>query len=160
MFMLSQQWEENLCYVRTSQSYFVIELPYRVCVVTNGTIPIQRFDKLYFYWISLDGTEKIHDQIRGDGTYAKTKHNILKYIEGPSRNGKPAWKDIWITMTINSINYSTIEDLVIEWKGIINKIGFQFHTPFTENDPLWLQYGQVRNEIILKIINLKKNIRM
>lgn len=139
---------------------FCNELPYRVSVVTNGTIPIQRFDKLSFYWISLDGTEKIHDQIRGEGTYAKTKHNILKCIECPSRNGKPAWKDIWITMTINSINYSTIEDLVIEWKGIINKIGFQFHTPFAENDPLRLQYGQVRNEIILKIINLKKNIQM
>ena len=43
---------------------------------------------------------------------AKTKQNILEYIKGPSRNGKPAWKDIWITMTINSINYSTVNDLV------------------------------------------------
>jgi hypothetical protein len=48
-------------------------------------------------------------------------------------------KDIWITMTINSLNYDTIEDLTDEWIGKVNKIGFQFHTPFVKNDPLWLQ---------------------
>lgn len=135
---------------------FCNELPYRICVVTNGTMTIQRFERLYFYWISLDGTENIHDQIRGEGTYSKTKQNIMKYISGPDRNGKPAWKDIWITMTINSMNYHTIEDLVKEWNGIINKMGFQFHTPFADNDPLWLPYGPLRNDIISKIINLKK----
>ena len=44
---------------------FCDEMPKRVCVVTNGTIPLKRFEKLYFYWISLDGTEKVHDSIRG-----------------------------------------------------------------------------------------------
>jgi hypothetical protein len=33
----------------------------RLCIVSIGTYPLKRFDKLYFYWISLDGTEKIHD---------------------------------------------------------------------------------------------------
>ena len=105
---------------------------------------------------TLDGTEQIHDSIRGKGAYAKTKKNILDYVKGPSRNGKPAWKDIWITMTINSLNYSTIEDLITEWKGIVNEIGFQFHTPFTDNDPLWLEYGETRNKVIDKIIELHK----
>jgi hypothetical protein len=54
----------------------------------------------------------------------------MEYIEGPPRNGKPAWKDIWITMTINSANYSTAVNLADEWVGKVNKIGFQFHTPF------------------------------
>jgi hypothetical protein len=44
---------------------FCQELPGRVSVVTNGTYPLNRFDDLYFYWISLDGTEKVHDSIRG-----------------------------------------------------------------------------------------------
>ena len=40
---------------------------------------------------------------------SKTRQNIFDYIEKqPKRNGKPAWKDIWITMTINSLNYSTV----------------------------------------------------
>jgi Fe-coproporphyrin III synthase len=47
---------------------FCKEMPKRVCVVSNGTYPLKRFDNLYFYWISLDGTENIHDQIRGKGS--------------------------------------------------------------------------------------------
>lgn len=107
-----------------------------VCVVTNGTFPLKRYEDLYFYWISLDGTEKAHDSIRGEGSHTKTKKNVLDYVKGPPRNGKPVWKDIWITMTINSVNYATVKDLVEEWHGIVNKIGFQFHTPFMKGDPL------------------------
>jgi Fe-coproporphyrin III synthase len=58
---------------------FCEEMPRRVCVVTNGTYRLKRFENLYFYWISLDGTEEIHDSIRGKGAYIKTKQNILEY---------------------------------------------------------------------------------
>jgi Fe-coproporphyrin III synthase len=135
---------------------FCHEMPRRVCVVTNGNFPLKRFEDLYFYWISLDGTQKAHDSIRGEGTYAKTKKNVLEYINGPSRNGKPAWKDIWITMTINSLNYGTVKDLVEEWKGIVNKIGFQFHTPFMKGDPLWLEFGELRNNIVDELLILRR----
>jgi MoaA/NifB/PqqE/SkfB family radical SAM enzyme len=136
---------------------FCEEMPRRVCVVTNGTYPLKRFENLYFYWISLDGTEEVHDNIRGKGSYAKTKENIFDYIKSePDRNGKPAWKDIWITMTINSLNYSTVENLVEEWKGKVNKIGFQFHTPFIKDDPLWMPFGNKRSEVVEKIIQLRR----
>jgi MoaA/NifB/PqqE/SkfB family radical SAM enzyme len=136
---------------------FCEEMPRRVCVVTNGTYPLKRFENLYFYWISLDGTEKVHDSIRGKGAYEKTKQNIFDYIKRePSRNGKPAWKDIWITMTINSLNYNTIEDLVEEWNGKVNKIGFQFHTPFVRDDPLWMSFGNKRSEVVDNLIILRK----
>jgi Fe-coproporphyrin III synthase len=135
---------------------FCEEMPRRVCVVTNGTYPLKRFENLYFYWISLDGTEEVHDSIRGKGAYAKTKQNILEYTRGPNRKGKPAWKDIWITMTINSLNYNTIEDLTEEWTGKVNKIGFQFHTPFIKNDPLWMPFGDKRNKVVDNLISLRK----
>jgi sulfatase maturation enzyme AslB (radical SAM superfamily) len=133
---------------------FCEEMPRRVCVVTNGTYPLKRFENLYFYWISLDGTETVHDSIRGRGSYAKTKQNILDYSKGPPRHGKPAWKDIWITMTINSVNYNSITDLVEEWRGKVNKIGFQFHTPFIKDDPLWIPFGERRSEMVDVIIEL------
>ncbi|HET7389489.1 MAG TPA: radical SAM protein, partial [Nitrososphaeraceae archaeon] len=135
---------------------FCEEMPRRVCVVTNGTYPLKRFENLYFYWISLDGTEEVHDSIRGKGAYAKTRQNILEYIKGPDRKGKPAWKDIWITMTINSLNYNTVENLVEEWKDKVNKIGFQFHTPFVKNDPLWMPFGNKRTTVVDSLISLKK----
>ncbi|MFY9794585.1 MAG: radical SAM protein [Candidatus Nitrosopolaris sp.] len=137
---------------------FCEEMPKRVCVVTNGTYPLKRFENLYFYWISLDGTEKVHDSIRGEGSYSKTRQNILNYISSAPdhRGGKPIWKDIWITMTVNAINYNTVEELVKEWKGKVNKIGFQFHTPFVKGDPLWLPFGEKRNEVVDKLIALKE----
>jgi len=137
---------------------FCEEMPKRVCVVTNGTYPLKRFENLYFYWISLDGTEKVHDRIRGEGSYSKTRQNILNYISSPhnQRGGKPIWKDIWITMTINTLNYKTVEDLVEEWKGKVNKMGFQFHTPFVKGDPLWMPFGEKRNEVVDKLIALKE----
>ncbi len=131
-------------------------MPHRVCVVTNGTFPLKRYDGLYFYWVSLDGTEKVHDTIRGKGSYAKTKENIMGYISGPPRRGKPAYKDIWLTMTINSVNHHTVEELTEEWRGTVNKIGFQFHTPFVKGDPLTFPFGEERNRVVDKIIELKK----
>ncbi|MGZ5500415.1 MAG: radical SAM protein, partial [Nitrososphaeraceae archaeon] len=137
---------------------FCEEMPRRVCVVTNGTFPLKRFEGLYFYWISLDGTEEVHDSIRGKGSYSQTRKNIFDYTENqPKRNGKPAWKDIWITMTINTLNYSTAIALAHEWKDKVNKIGFQFHTPFTKDDPLWLPFGKIRNNVVNDIISLKKS---
>jgi len=137
---------------------FCDEMPRRACVVTNGTFPLKRFEGLYFYWISLDGTEEVHDSIRGKGSYSQTRKNIFDYIENqPKRNGKPVWKDIWITMTINTLNYSTAIALAHEWKGKVNKIGFQFHTPFTKDDPLWLPFGKIRDNIVDDIISLKKS---
>jgi Fe-coproporphyrin III synthase len=135
---------------------FCKEMPRRICVVTNGTFPLRRYDGLYFYWVSLDGTEKVHDSIRGEGAYAKTKKNILDYIAGPDRNGRSAWKDIWLSMTINSINYMTVADLIEEWRGKVNKIGLQFHTPFVKGDPLMLPFGEIRNNIVDVIIEMKK----
>ena len=52
---------------------FCEEMPRRVCVVTNGTYPLKRFENLYFYWISLDGTEVVHDKIRGEGVRMKKR---------------------------------------------------------------------------------------
>jgi len=135
---------------------FCEEMPRRVCVVTNATYPLKRFNNLYFYWVSIDGTERIHDNIRGKGTYAKTKQNILDYIDGPKNRGKPAWKDIWIAMTINSLNYHTVIDLVEEWHGIVHKIAFQFHTPFIKDDSLWLPFGDKRDKVVDNLVGLRK----
>lgn len=131
-------------------------MPKRFCVVTNGTLPILRFDNLYFYWISLDGTESVHDNIRGKGSYKKTIDNILKYISGPNCNGKPPWKDTWITMILNTLNFHSIKELVEQWKDKVNKIDFQFHSPSLKNDPLWIPYSEERNKIVNELIQLQK----
>lgn len=135
---------------------FVKEFPKRACIVTNGTLPLKKYDDLYFYWISIDGTEEIHDKIRGKGAYASTKRNVMEYIE---KNGGKAWKDIWITMTINSVNHHTVRKVVEEWHGHSNKIGFQFHTPFARGDPLFMPFGPERTRLVDDIISMKKEFK-
>ena len=131
---------------------FVKEFPKRVSVVTNGTYPLKRYKDLYFYWVSVDGTKDVHDAIRGQGAYASTRKNIIDYVEN---NGEKAWKDIWISMTINSLNYKTVKDVINEWYDHVNKIGFQFHTPFAKGDPLWLPFGPERTKVVDELIALK-----
>ena len=123
---------------------FADEFPKRTCVVTNGTYPIPHLKNIYFYWVSIDGDQKTHNEIRGDGAWQKTRKNVLDYVNGK----KNAKKDIWISMTVNSKNYKTIPQVIEDWKDHSNKIGFQFHTPFMEGDPLWLPFGRERNEAI------------
>ncbi len=133
---------------------FINEFPKRVCLVTNGTIPLKKYEKLYFYWVSIDGTEQIHDQIRGKGSYDTARKNVKDYI---SKHGAKAHKDIWISMTINSLNYKTVKDVAEQWYDYSNKIAFQFHTPFAKGDPLWLPFGPQRTKVIDDIISMKKN---
>jgi hypothetical protein len=59
-------------------------------------------------------------------------------------------------MTINTVNYSTAIDLAEEWVGKVNKIGFQFHTPFMKGDPLWLEFGKLRNDLVDRLIELRR----
>jgi len=133
---------------------FVKEFPKRTCVVTNGTFPIPYIKDIYFYWISIDGDKETHNQIRGDNAWESTRKNVIDYVQS---NGKKAWKDIWITMTINSKNYKTIEKVIDDWKDYSNKIGFQFHTPFMKNDPLWMPFGKERDKVVDRLLELKSN---
>ncbi|ABK77915.1 Fe-S oxidoreductase [Cenarchaeum symbiosum A] len=130
---------------------FAKEFPKRACVVTNGTWPIPRLRDIYFYWISIDGSEEVHNGIRGEGAWAKTRENVLEYVRGSDK----AWKDIWITMTINSRNYKTVRTVIEDWREYSNKIGFQFHTPFIKDDPLWLPFGKERDAVIDEILDMR-----
>lgn len=132
---------------------FVKEFPKRICVVTNGTFKIPHLKDIYFYWISIDGDQKTHDKIRGTGTWEKTRKNVIDYVSYDQKS----WKDIWITMTINSLNYKTIETVIEDWYEYSNKIGFQFHTPFMKGDPLFFPFGDERTKVVDMIINLKKS---
>lgn len=68
-------------------------------VITNGTIKIPKsFNHLLF--VSLDGTEKTNDAIRGQGTFSKVMRNYSQD------------KRVAINMTITKDNYKELEDVV------------------------------------------------
>jgi len=62
---------------------------------------------------------------------------------------------VWVSMTINTWNCDEVIQVAEYWKDLAESINFQFHTPFVENDPLWVPYGKKR-DIINEIISLKR----
>jgi len=124
------------------------ELPGKFTIVTNGTFELIPYSGLINYWISIDGTKETHDKIRGE-SFEKIEKNVRKYVEETG-------KKVWISMTINSWNSDQIIDVAEYWKDFADGINFQIHTPFMENDPLWIPYGKYRNELLDKIITLKR----
>ncbi|MFX1486558.1 MAG: radical SAM protein [Promethearchaeota archaeon] len=115
-----------------------------VSIVTNGTLPLIDFGVGYF--VSIDGTEEIHNTIRGVKTYRKIKQNIIDH---------PEIKSV-INMTINRLNHKSIPQVVNEWYPFAQAITFQFHTPFSYDDKLWLPYGKERNNSIDKLLETKE----
>jgi hypothetical protein len=116
-----------------------------VSIVINGTLPLVNFGVRYF--ISIDGTETIHDIIRGMPVYKKIKQNVIDHPEA----------HVVINMTVNTLNYECVEQVVRDWYGYARGLTFQFHTPFSHDDRLWLPYGNLRDRTIDKMLRLKED---
>ena len=98
-------------------------------------------------WVSLDGTEKFHDEIRGAGAFKKLEKNIAESHH----------KNLNVNMTINSLNYTNVRDTVNYAKDnpAIKLISLNFHTPYKGTESLFLDLDK-RVEIIDLLISMKK----
>jgi Fe-coproporphyrin III synthase len=121
---------------------FSEEMKNRMSVVTNGTFELMPINGSYY--VSIDGTEDIHNQIRGPRTYQRIKENVKNFTSSGGR--------VNINMTLNTLNYMTVMDVIREWDEIAERISIQFHTPFIDDDPLWLPFGEERNKVIDEIL--------
>lgn len=114
-------------------------------IVTNGTIELPVIKNGVFN-VSVDGTRRYYESVRGTGVYDKVKDNA-------NRN------DIRINVTcvLNRLNSDCIEAFLDEWKNThIQGISFSFYTPQRGiDDSLYLD-GAQKDRIIDRILNLKK----
>ena len=114
-------------------------------VVTNGSLELPSWNNCVFN-ISIDGTKEYYEKIRGAGNYDRAKRNANR-------------EDIHVNIAcvLNNENYYCIDDLIKEWKETkIEGINFDFYTPIAGiEDDLWLDWKK-RDEIVLKLIELKK----
>ena len=118
-------------------------------IVTNG-IPVKNFDpfSLKNTWVilSLDGVGKAHDRSRN----RKGLYKLLK---------KRFWnKPILTTTTLHQGNKNQPEKLLKEWsQSNILGMTFEFATPIGRKaNPKWSLIGKDRDEVIDKLISLKK----
>ena len=97
-------------------------------VVTNGTIPIDGEWYNTAFFISIDGTRKIHNQIRQPWKAGSSQYSVY---DRAKHTANSASAPTFVHTTINQLNAHTIPDLVNEWKNDTTVGGFQFslHTP-------------------------------
>ncbi len=118
-------------------------------VVTNGTLPLPDWPDVEFH-VSVDGTEALHDAIRGAGCYAKIRANLTKpeYVD----------RQIVLACCLNRANIDCIEELIADWKGLpnIRHILFDFFTPITGiKEELWLTFAE-RDRVVDRLEALKR----
>jgi MoaA/NifB/PqqE/SkfB family radical SAM enzyme len=118
-------------------------------VITNGTFPIPEWRENVHFAVSLDGTQEIHDSLRGVDTYNKTKNNVLSAIEKRVPIG--------ILYCINSINIDCIPDFIEEWanKGSLG-ILFTAYAPMKGRDSHLSISDNQRDKIVSLLIQMKK----
>ncbi|MFX1275964.1 MAG: radical SAM protein [Promethearchaeota archaeon] len=131
--------------LRMNLLYEAVKIFPSVQIASNGIIKLPPFKnsiKEPIYWVSIDGTEQIHNMIRGANIYEKVMNNIQND------------KRVLISMTINTINYKDIEDTLKEvYSSGVSGLFFLFHTSYN-NDPLLLKGEKLRTAAknILKVM--------
>ena len=115
-------------------------------ITTNAQLPFRgcTADSI---WVSLDGTGKFHEEVRGTGTFAKLEKNISEC----------GHKHLSVNMVVNTLNYTDVENTIeyAKQNPAIEQISINFHTPFPGTEYLALDLDK-RAQIIDKVIEYKK----
>ena len=119
---------------------------FKVAAVTNGTLGIATEADLM--WVSIDGSEKVHDSIRGAGVFARVLHNLETTKH----------RRVSLNMTINRLNAGEVEAVASIARGLpaVHGVSFNFHTPYPGVEDLSLSLEE-RAGVIDRILNLKRN---
>jgi len=114
-----------------------------VAVITNGTIKIpEEFNNSLF--VSIDGSEKTNDFIRGKGTFSR----IIKNYAGDRR--------VVINITLMKDNYKELEDVVkISKEHSFRGVVCNLYTPGIDFKGSWF----IKNEERKNIINEMKRVK-
>lgn len=118
-------------------------------IVTNGTFPIPDWKGNIHYAISIDGTEEIHNMLRGLNVYKTIKKHILDATARKTR--------LFILYCINAVNIDCIPDFLEEWQYTgVELVGFTVYTPLkNKSSGLTLSDGQ-REKIVSLLKKMKK----
>ncbi|MDR2980539.1 MAG: radical SAM protein [Bacteroidales bacterium] len=115
-------------------------------VTTNAQLPFDHCEADSI-WVSLDGLEHFHDEIRGEGTFARLEKNINNLTR----------KHVSVNMVVNSSNYTNVPELIeyVKQSPKIKSVSLNFHTPYEGTESLLLDW-KLRKEVINQIITYKK----
>lgn len=119
------------------------KLFFSVGVTTNGSFPIEVDSDIV--WVSVDGLEETHDSIRG-----KSFARLIANIESSSH------PRIYAHVTINTLNWEEIPELVAFLSHRVKGITIQFHYPYQEvEEELFLPFDK-RRQVLDGLIEMKR----
>jgi MoaA/NifB/PqqE/SkfB family radical SAM enzyme len=114
-----------------------------VGVTTNGTFPIEIDSDIV--WVSIDGLRDTHDRIRGR-SFDRIMDNIRT----------SAHPRLFAHITINSLNWEEVPELVEFLAPKVKGVTVQFHYPFDEvDDDLFLPPDR-RRAVLDGLVRLKR----
>jgi len=116
---------------------------FSVGMTTNGTFPLDV--NVNTLWVSIDGLEKTHNELRNAPIFSKIIKNI-------SNSQHPR---LFAHITINSINADEIPDLIQFLQNKVKGITIQFYYPYNHKDELFLDFER-RERLLEEIIQMKK----
>ncbi len=124
--------------VREARRFF-----FNVGITTNGTLPLHV--DANNIWVSIDGLKKTHDYLRGE--------SFDKIISNIRDSSHP---NIFAHITINSLNWEEVPELVKFLSTEVKGITVQFHYPYQEvEEDLFLPLNK-RMMVLDNLISLKK----
>jgi Fe-coproporphyrin III synthase len=115
-----------------------------VGMTSNGTLPLDV--PVDVQWVSLDGLEKTHNELRGGGDC------FAKIIENIERSSHPS---LFAHITINRMNSPEIPELIHYLSGLVKGITIQLYYPYDKKYDLYLDNPQ-REAVLDEIIQLKR----
>ena len=135
-------WRDGASDIRTVVAE-AKKLFFSVGVTTNGTFPLDVDSDIL--WVSVDGLRETHDEIRG-----ASFDRIMANIESSSH------PKIYAHITINTLNWREIPDLVEFLSHKVRGVTIQFHYPFEEVDQdLYLPFAS-RRRVLDDLIGMKR----
>ena len=114
-------------------------------ITTNGTMPLNVDADII--WVSIDGLKETHNYIRGN-----CFDKVISHIKSTSH------PKVYANITINSLNYEEVPELVKYLATIVSGVTIQFHYPYGDNEidkELYLPVKE-RYRVLNNLINLKK----
>ncbi len=115
-----------------------------VGITTNGTFPLKIDSDII--WVSIDGLKEMHDRIRG-----KSFERIMANLADCSHSR------VYAHITINTLNWKEVPELVKFLSSKVKGITFQFHYPYNgKEDKLFLPFNE-RRMVLDNLIKMKSD---
>ncbi len=148
--LMTMVWQGGEPMIRWKVVEQGVKLFHRNTVTTNGTIPLKDFGPTVTYVISLDGPQPLHDELRGEGNYAKTRATIDALPRGLSST-------VQVQCVVTAQNQHRLEELLTDVIDTpVDGMTFSFYCPNKDQEtPLAWKDAAEREAAVDIVLALK-----